>query len=175
MSYLVIAYPELAKNDFDSIQNYRKQNDQSLFDVVDPHFTFIFPVNDFTEREFIDEIKLQSADSELIRFNIKCAIINKDAFNEYYHVFLVPDKGYNDIMKLHDKLYSGRLKSNLNSGIAFIPHITIGNSADMDLCKAMADEWNGQSFSISGVISQLSIIKYENNAVMLIEKIELKR
>jgi hypothetical protein len=174
MAYLVIAYPELKKNDFDKIQSYRELNDKLFFNVVKPHFTIVFPVFDKTETEFIDEIKLQTKSIEIITFNIKCSTINKDAFSDYYHSFLVPDEGFSKIIKLHDKLYCDKLKNNLRLDIDFIPHIGIGNSLDKHICKSMVDEWNKNDFSIEGTIKELTVVKYENNTVIKIERIELK-
>ena len=58
--------------------------------------------------------------------------------------------------------------------IDFIPHIGIGNSKDKYKCKKMVDEWNENDFSIAGTISQLSIVKYENNIIEIIRQIKLK-
>ena len=44
MAYLVLAYPELTSESFDRIQSYRKDNDELFFNVVNPHFTIVFPV-----------------------------------------------------------------------------------------------------------------------------------
>jgi hypothetical protein len=174
MSYLVIAYPVLKKTDFDKIQSYREINDKLFFNVVEPHFTIVFPVFDKTETQFIEEIKLKTIGIEKITFNLKCSTINKDAFSDNYHSFLVPDEGFSKIIKLHDKLYSDKLKENLRLDIDFIPHIGIGNSTDKHLCKTMVDEWNKTEFSIIGTIKELTIAKYENKTVTKIEKIELK-
>ena len=113
MAYLVLAYPELTSNDFDLIQNYRRDNDELFFKVVEPHFTIVFPVFDISQDEFTKEIKDKSSNLAKFDIVIRCATINKDAFNDYYHTFLVPDEGYSKIVKLHDKLYSDKLKNNL--------------------------------------------------------------
>lgn len=107
-------------------------------------------------------------------FIIRCATINKDAFSDYYHIFLVPDEGYSRIIKLHDKLYSDKLKNNLCLDLDFIPHIGIGNSIDKYTCKKMVDEWNEKDFSISGRITHLTIVNYKNSIVTELEDIELK-
>jgi len=109
MSLLAISYPELEESDFNWIQLYRKENDDLYYKVVDPHFTLIFPTTNIDEDQFIEEIENKSKNVHQIEFEIRCATINKDAFSDYYYEFLVPDKGYSDIVKLHDKLYSGIL------------------------------------------------------------------
>ncbi len=174
MAYLVLAYPNLNKNDFDLIQSYRKENDELFYTVVEPHFTIVFPVFDLTKDVFAKEITQRLKGIEKIDFTIRCATINKDAFNDYFHTFLVPDEGYSQIIKLHDKLYMGQLASNLRLDIDFVPHIGIGNSQDKFACKKMVDEWNKIDFSISGTISSLTIVEYQNDKVLKLKDIKLK-
>ena len=135
MSLLAISYPELEESDFNWIQLYRKENDDLYYKVVDPHFTLIFPTTNIDEDQFIEEIKNKSKNVHQIEFEIRCATINKDAFSDYYYEFLVPDKGYSDIVKLHDKLYSGILSKCLRLDIDFIPHIGIGDSLESNITK----------------------------------------
>lgn len=173
MSYLVLAYPELSNEDFNLIQDYRKVHD-IFYPVVHPHFTIVFPVDNQPEKAFIREVEKQSGSIKKIEFLIKCATINKDAFSDYYHIFLVPDQGFSDIVKLHDKLYSGLLFDNLRLDIDFIPHIGIGNSKDKWECKKMVDRWNSKNFSIKGQITHLTMVNYENDKVTSLKKIKLK-
>lgn len=86
----------------------------------------------------------------------------------------VPDEGYSRIVKLHDRLYSDKLKDNLRLDLDFIPHIGIGNSLDRYKCKKMVDEWNKEEFELRGTISRLKIVRYENDVVTTIEEIKLK-
>ncbi|MCP2519846.1 hypothetical protein NLC82_01235 [Candidatus Aminicenantes bacterium AC-335-A11] len=57
MALLVLAFPEISKHDYEAIQNYRKENDELYYGVVEPHFTIVFPIFDIGENEFISEIK----------------------------------------------------------------------------------------------------------------------
>lgn len=174
MAYLVLAYPEISKSDFDLIQSYRSTNDELYYSVVEPHFTIVFPVFNIPEDEFIEEIRLQAENFNQCDFVIRCATINKDAFSDYFHTFLVPDEGYSNIVKIHDRLYSGLLRENLRLDLDFVPHIGIGNSLEKLDCKRMVDEWNQDDFEIKGVISKLTIVKYENDQVQKLEEINLK-
>ena len=174
MAFLVIAYPNIKSSDFDLIQEFRKRNDELFYSVVEPHFTIVFPTFDLSKEEFCKTIFATTLDVDKIDFTIRCATINKDAFNEYYHCFLVPDEGYSKIIKLHDKLYSEQLTDNLRLDIDFVPHIGVGNSKDKFVCKKMVDSWNKKDFSISGTISNLTIVEFENNKVIKLQDIELR-
>lgn len=122
MAHLVIAYPELAPSDLARIQRFRELNDELFFKVVAPHFTLVFPVFDRAAPEFIHEIKRQAQGMGRIPFDLKCAVINKDAFSAHYHAFLVPDEGFGRIVRLHDKLYSGRLEPERRLDIDYPAH-----------------------------------------------------
>jgi 2'-5' RNA ligase len=172
MKLLVIAYPELTSHDFESIQNYRRGNDKLYYKTVNPHFTLVFPVDGFQPEDFRAEINEQISGTGIIPFVIRCATVSKDAFNDYYHTFLVPDEGLSKIVKLHDRLYSGKLYNHLRLDLDFIPHIGIGNSIDKIVCKKMTDEWNKKNFEIRGIINSADIVNYENETVTTIEKIK---
>lgn len=173
MALLVLAYPNWTSNHIEQIQDFRAHHDELFYEIVEPHFTVVFPVTDISQEAFIDEIKDKSAHLSKFDFVLRCATINKDAFSDYFHAFLVPDEGYSRFVRLHDKLYSEKLKSNLYLDIDYIPHVGIGNSKDKYLCKKMVDTWNEKEFSIYGSISKLSVVRYENNTVTKIEDIEL--
>lgn len=173
MAYLVISYPELSLSDYNRIQNYRRVNDPLYYSVVEPHFTFVFPVFDIEQEVFLQEATSLLKGVKKIDFTLRCATINKDAFSDYFHILLIPEEGYSKIVKLHDRLYSGLFKNNLRLEIDFIPHIGIGNSLDKFACKQMVDEWNSQDFALSGTIASMSIIKYENNQVSTIKELTL--
>ncbi len=88
--------------------------------------------------------------------------------------FLTPDRGFSNIVKIHDKLYSESLKESLMMEIQFVPHIGIGNSRDKLKCKALVDEFNSSGKPIVGSVKNLDIIKYENDVVTTLKKIKLE-
>lgn len=173
MSYLVLAYPEITKENYQFIQDYRKKNDPRFFSLVEPHFTIIFATSNISEREFITEVEKQAKGISKFNFIIKCATINQDDSGDYYHEFLVPDEGYSNIVKLHDKLYSDKFYDNLRFDIDFIPHIGIGNSEDVNVCKKRIDQLNSKKILINGKVQVLDIVKYENRKITTIKKMEL--
>ncbi len=174
MPLLAIAYPELNTSDFELIQNCRRVNDKLYYNIIAPHFTFVFPVPGIPVEDFTKEIKTQLAGVKPVSFCIRCATISKDAFSETYHTFLVPDEGYSAIVKLHDKLYSSTLAPHHRLDIDFIPHIGDGNSTDKMICKKIVDNWNANDFAISGTISSVEVINYEQGLIETIAKIILE-
>jgi hypothetical protein len=173
MAYLVIAYPELQQNDFDWIQSYRKQNDQRQYSLVEPHFSIVFAISDLDKDSFLTEVKQRINGIDPFEFDLKVATVNQDNSGSYYHEFLVPDTGYSDIVKLHDKLYSDMFAPYLRFDVDFIPHISIGDNDDVQVSKKRVDELNARGVSINGHIGSLDVIEYTDGAVRTVEKIML--
>ena len=176
MAYGVCAYPKLKNSDYMIIQDFRKENDELYYLIAEPHFAFVFPIeeDEINKDHFINEIVNKSKGVEQISFEINCATVNKDAFLDYYHMLLLPDKGYSKIVKLHDKLYSGILYNHLRLDIDFIPHMGIANSKDRYKVKNWVDNWNQKEFTIAGLIDSLTIIEYTNNILTDLDTIRLK-
>src|SRR2546423_12783357 len=135
MALLVLAYPRIAHEDFVWLQAIRAQHDERYFALVAPHFTLVFPMTSVSRTDFSAHVRQQAAGIEAISFVARCAIVVADDGKKFSHVFLVPDEGFSEIVKLHDRLYAGLFAPELRLDITFIPHIGVGNAADAGACK----------------------------------------
>jgi 2'-5' RNA ligase len=172
MSLLVLAFPKLHKEDFDPIQSFRKEHDE-LYNIVEPHFTLVFPVFDIATDDFIREITDKANSFQSFDFIISEAIVHKDEMADQYLAFLVPEKGYQKLVSLHDILYSEKLKSNLRYDIPYVPHITIGKAKEKIQVERMVDKWNINQRVIPGVINELTLVSFENKGVTKLGEIML--
>jgi 2'-5' RNA ligase len=172
MALLVLAYPQISNDDLEWIQSLRDKHDELYAKAVASHFTLVFPAA-VEPAKLITHVKQVVAQCSEFQFTLRCAVIEKDSFNEYTHVFLVPDQGYSDLIKLHDKLYTGILESELRLDISFIPHVGIGNSVSAQTCKKLADQINQKDFAIEGTIDKLDVVLYEGDKVTTVEQIAL--
>jgi hypothetical protein len=173
MAFGVLAYPNLKSSDYKFIQEFRKENDELYYSIAEPHFAFVFPISSIGKTQFIAEVFDKAKGFVPFDFEIKCATVNKDSFIDYYHLLLVPDRGYSNVVKLHDRLYSDLFFSELRLDIDFIPHMGIANSKDKFRIKKMADSWNIKDFSIEGTIDKLTVIEYTNNILTDLSEIKL--
>lgn len=174
MALGVCSYPKLRSNDYEIIQNFRKLHDELYYTIAEPHISFVFPIYEIEKETFFDEVIEKSQGAKKINFEIKCTTVNKDAVLDYYHLLLVPDKGFSDVVKLHDRLYSGIFFNYLRLDIDFIPHMGIANSKDKYKVKRWSDEWNQKEFIIKGTIDSLTIVDLTNNILKDLEKVKLK-
>jgi hypothetical protein len=173
MALGVLAYPVLNPEDYERIQDFRKEHDELYYAVAEPHLAFVFPVDGMGREAFSAEIEKKARGIGAIDFEIKCATINKDAFLDYYHMLLVPDKGCSDIVKLHDRLYSELFFKHLRLDIDFIPHMGIANSKDPLKVKKWVDSWNSRDFSIVGTIEKLTIVDYTDFVLTNVKEVKL--
>ena len=173
MSLLVLGYPKFRTADFEWIQNIRSKYDLRFYNVVNPHFTLVFPVYNIMQNEFTVDVVKKTSDIKKLKFFLRCAVIVKDSFSDYTDILLIPDEGYSDIVKLHDKLYSGILKNELRLDIPFIPHIGVGGFTNPAESKVVADDLNKSNFIIKGIIDKLDVVNYDYPKVESIKEMQL--
>ncbi len=173
MALIALSYPSISEANWQWIQSIREQHD-SNFPVVTPHFTLVFPTFDREPQPFSQHVRTQVLGQAPISIVLRCALVVKDSLGDVTHTFLVPDQGFSDLVKLHDQLYRGFLVDQLRLDIPFIPHINVATSLDPMVCKGVADEINGQNVCISGSIRIIDIVQYANRTVTTLEQISLE-
>ena len=128
MAYLALAYPDIHQSDYDWIQGIRKDYDKRYFDVVEPHFTLVFSTDKLNLGDFVEHVKEKIGAFRAFDIRLDSAKVVEDDSKDFYHEFLIPSIGFDEISKIHDKLYTGSLASELRHDIPFIPHVGIGTS-----------------------------------------------
>lgn len=171
MSLCVVNYPTISQEDLAWIQSVRELHDPLFFDVVAPHFTLIFPTEAVDESALTEHVVKTTADVHAFDFTLRCAIIGDADFLEHAHAFLIPDEGFSDIVRLHDRLYTGRLAGELRLDLPYLPHIGVACTRDLKECKAIVDQLNEQNFEIRGRFESLDVIGYDGVKVWSIEKV----
>ncbi|MGZ5483244.1 MAG: 2'-5' RNA ligase family protein [Pyrinomonadaceae bacterium] len=174
MALLVLAYPRISSADFDLIQEIRAQHDQRYFKIVEPHFTLVFPICEIGLAALSAEVRRRVTGAASITFVCRCAMVVEDDSKSFSHVFLVPDEGFSEIVKLHDQIYAGAIEPELRLDIPYIPHIGVGNDEDARTCRRLANKLNQQQFQLKGVIDTLDIVKYEAGTLETLERIALE-
>ena len=172
-SILVLAFPKIRVSDYKWIQLIRRKHDKAFYNVVEPHFTIVFPVFNFNINKISAHVSIVAKSIKPIKLSIRATTIVKDSFSDGIDVFLTPDEGNSDIIKLHDKLYTEILLKELRLDIPFIPHIAIGRGENALESKKIADKINKEKFIINGIIDELDLVEYEHPIVKTIKKFKL--
>ncbi|PLW67953.1 hypothetical protein C0039_15065 [Pseudohalioglobus lutimaris] len=169
-----LCYPTLSDKDHEFIRSFRREHDLPFRDVVDHHFTVVFGISDFPEDTYSEHVRTILQDQKSIDFVCRYAALGDDSDSDDFYVFLTPDEGLSDICRLHDKLYSGKLKQFHRIEIPYIPHIGIATMPDARRIQFLCDELNASSFSIGGTLESATICAYDGTQVVDLERIEFE-
>ena len=156
------------------IENFRKEYD-SQYEIIKLHYSFVFPVDGISVKEFSAALKKHLKGENSIVFSTHLASLHKDDLTGMHNVFLIPFHGHAQMIKLHDKLYDGKLAKYLRTELKFEPHITLGNSLNKSHCQQMITDWNDKNIIIKGSVSSIDIIKLEDENVTTVEKVKLNQ
>lgn len=160
----IVIFPKFSN--IKNIDEIREKYDP-LYNFIAPHITLVFPFqSEFVKDELIEHIENQL--KEVTPFQIIAKGIT-GASDGY--VFLDIKKGNDNIIEIHDKLYTGILKPFHNRYIPYVPHITVGKLEDEKCHKAVVEELSDFDVEFRTVIegftieviddSEKSIIEYE--------------
>jgi 2'-5' RNA ligase len=172
MSLLVLAYPQLPEHDLRWIEDVRATHDP-LHDVVRAHITLVFHVRSVSAEHLIEHVRTITRSVQPFAVVFRGASVVKDAVSDQTNVVLVPDEGNGALVKLHDRLYTGLLTSELRLDIPYIPHITVGGARDPLACKALADELNSREFRLAGTLAEIDVVRYEAGQVDTLVRLPL--
>lgn len=125
----ILIFPNF--ENINKIQEIRKQYDE-LAEIIMPHITLAFPFennisNNQLKAELLDIIK------EFKPFKIKCSGIKlkKDHRINTYYIFLNIVEGQEQIIKIHQQIYSKILNDIDINKYDYEPHITLGNTNNL--------------------------------------------
>lgn len=134
--YLTVDLPQE-----DPVQEIRNRFDP-LSATVPPHITVVFPFDSEIDSEdliaLIDE-SVEELEFEYVEISLESAIIVKE------FCFFPIDAGREEIVALHDRLYSTILEPFLADEEDYVPHITVGRcktERDIEEIKDATDEVN---------------------------------
>ena len=173
MSYVVIAYPKISASDYEWIQSIRKLYDTRQYSVVKPHVTLVFPTSKPNKESLIEHARSKVTILKAFDIKFDSALVVEDDSKTYFHAFLIPSLGFDEITFLHDISYTEYLESELRTDIPFIPHLGIGNDDDKKVMEELANKINNQGVSISGKIDQLTVAEYDGKKVRDLQIIDL--
>lgn len=167
-----LAFPRISRPDADRLEAFRRRHDPH-HEIVAAHFTMVFACKAVEERTYIEHIELISRSSLPVSFNCRFAMLGTDDEIERGYVYLVPDEGFSGISRLHDALYGGPLSAHLRLDIPFVPHITLGASADRTTAKRLCDELNSSGLAIHGTIDALSVAALQDGRIRILANFPL--
>jgi 2'-5' RNA ligase len=119
MLYALVFRPKI---DVSKIDGFRRKYDPHV-DLIEPHITLVFPIGDKNidkstlEKHFMDALK------DVKPFKIHLQGLDK-SWDHWLNLIL--KEGNDEVIALHDKLYTGVLVPFFRKDLGYIPHIGIG-------------------------------------------------
>lgn len=159
------AYPKLSEEDTLFIEDVRRRHD-GHHERVRAHFTMVFGRFDADEGAYLEHVREVARLSQPTSFVCRYAMLGADDEAARAYAFLVPDEGYSGISRLHDALYRRELAPFMQLDIPYVPHITLGSSADRGAMKDCCDELNEAALSIHGSVEALTVIALEGGSLV---------
>jgi 2'-5' RNA ligase len=118
MLYALVHYPAV---ELGLINRLRSKYDPQ-FRLIAPHVTIMFPTPDsIGERSLVSHI--ESVLHRWESFPIRLKGLQR-SWDEY--LFLLLNKGKEDVIRLHDEIYTGLLSEYRDEAPPFIPHVALG-------------------------------------------------
>jgi len=155
-------FPELEQVDL--IQSIRKKYDP-LYTCIPPHITLVFPFeSQLTNADLYRHVK--QAVTGFQPFLIRLEEIT--ASNDHY-LFLNVKRGNDQIIALHDKLYTGPLATYRSYSHTYLPHLTVGRlNHEQDLEEALKDT-RSFNHSFETQVSQVMVERIDHNELSKVE------
>lgn len=111
-----------------AINELRKKYDP-LVDKIPPHITLVFPfASSFTTEELREHVTTTLAGVPAFEVKLKGITGSENGY-----LFLNVKQGNDQIIELHDRLYSGLLASYIYRKATYCPHLTVGKVETSDL------------------------------------------
>jgi 2'-5' RNA ligase len=144
------------------IEAIRRRHDP-LHGRVEPHFTLIFPFAGGSVGEVLGHVQNIASKVAPIPFRLARVAAVRDPLSPGAHLFLLPDEGEQQIIDLHDRLYSGVLSTSLHPTAVYLPHVTVGRFGTFEDAEAAAA--SQAAVDIGGVLTAITIGDFDGHRV----------
>ncbi|HEX6799173.1 MAG TPA: 2'-5' RNA ligase family protein [Ktedonobacterales bacterium] len=131
----IVIFPDLPTPTLDAIQAVRRDYDP-LAEVIPPHLTLVFPFTSSLPAQLLEPHMTHIARS-VGPFKLELAEVTGSE-NEY--LFLNVKRGNDELIALHDRLYTGPLSQHSDPRFTYTPHLTVGRIADRTAFAAALDD-----------------------------------
>lgn len=151
MKRAIILYPKF--DGLETIQAIRRKFDP-FANYIAPHITLVFPFESALSAEEL-RAHLHTALAGAKKFNVRLSGVTGDVRDGY--LFLNVKQGNDEIIDLHDRLYSGALESFLYRKVTYCPHVTVGKVEDLPAFEAALSALDGITETFACEISQVTV------------------
>lgn len=173
MHISIIAIPDFLPDDVEYIQSLRARHDQYAGAFGAPYLTVVFPVGIAAAPPVIEHVRCVAGALAAFSFSLRCALPVYERASGRTSVYLVPERGFSAMVRVHDLLYCGPLRSALQLDVPFIPHLRVAQFDDAARAKKLADRLNDEGVSLLGTVASLQVIEVDGERFEPLARFEL--
>lgn len=160
----LVAFPQIEQ--IEIIQRLRERYDPLAASIA-PHLTLIFPFESaLTTNELAEHVSKAVAGFE--PFSVRLQGITGQ---EGEYLFLNVKRGTDQLIELHDRLYSGLLASFLRPELTYRPHLTVGRLPDTASFRAALDEATQVILAFEATVEAVTLYRIEPGLTRPIEHV----
>jgi 2'-5' RNA ligase len=169
----VLTYPEFEPRVAQRIDRFRAINEPERAKLVPPHITLVFGLHPANKENVETLSGAVASNTPELTVEFDRSEISYDPFEKKHKLFLICGKGDRAMIALHNQLYDGPHRSELNSEFPFEPHMTVATSAeradieDLDLADI------GQ-LPIIGTVRALEVVQLVDGTLNLLKTASLR-
>ena len=146
----IVIFPQLGSH-ASLIQDIRNQYDP-LANKIAPHITLVFPFESkISSLELSQHVKNCLDGLDLFDFTMQG--ISHESEN---YLFLNLTQGKEEIIEIHDLLYSGILARFLSKKHRYNPHLTVGHFPDSDAANIAMNELNNFDYKFTTKVHKIT-------------------
>ncbi len=136
------------------IEQLRRRFDP-LVSVIKAHITLVFPFeSDLTTEQLHSHIRRAVHDIHPFRVRLQGIIEQEGGY-----LFLNVTRGNNQLIELHDRLYSGLLAAYLSSEHTYVPHVTVGHLTDRTAFVEALEATKAVNTSFQATVSEVTLYR----------------
>lgn len=155
---VIVAFPRPGAPDPSAWIDALRGRFDPLAAVVAPHLTLVFPFDDpLGDRALAEHV--ERAIAALSAFPI---VLRGVTAHEGEYLFLNVKRGNDELIRLHDALYTGALARHLDRTHTFVPHLTIGRVPPGRLAAALGETADATD-SILAIVDAVSTYRIESD------------
>ncbi len=133
--------------------------------LVGPHVTLVFPFDDALSSELL-RAQVEEASRGVSPLTLR---LERFGGSEGQYLFLHVARGADEVVALHDRLYTGPLARHLSPSYPYVPHLTVGRLASPDDLEGALAVASATPVSIETRCHAISICRQQPDRIWAVE------
>lgn len=166
-AFALVHYPNI---DCPSLSSFRQRYDPQAT-LIAPHITLLFPVpTALGEEPLVHHLASILRPWRPFPFRLHEVQLSTDR-----HLFLLLQEGNDELIRLHQAIYSGMLASYRRAEFPFVPHLTLGVvDQDVQEPERALQEASALTIDHRGLLDRLHLVQINNERTHVIRRQEFR-